>query len=44
MYCRPQGLKPPVSWGIDVAAEEVAEKIKTLSLRGTLRAEESLFS
>jgi hypothetical protein len=31
-------FRPP-----DVAVDELAEKLKTLSFRGTLRAEESLF-
>jgi hypothetical protein len=37
-----QGLKPFVFRIRNVAAEEVAEKLKFLSFRGTLRAEESL--
>jgi hypothetical protein len=36
-----QGLKPSNYSCFDVAAEEVAEKLKILSFRGTLRAEES---
>src|SRR6266699_4432541 len=39
-----QTLKPSLYRVFEVAAEEVAEKLKTLSFRGTLRAEESLFS
>ncbi len=37
-----QGLKPFVFRILNVAAEEVAEKLRFLSFRGTLRAEESL--
>jgi hypothetical protein len=37
-----QGLKPFVFRIRNVAAEEDAEKLKFLSFRGTLRAEESL--
>src|ERR1700687_6510163 len=39
-----QGLKPLFFRSLNVAAEQFAEKLKTLSFRGTLRAEESLFS
>jgi len=37
-----QGLKPIVLRILNVAAEQAAEKLKFLSFRGTLRAEESL--
>jgi hypothetical protein len=37
-----QGLRPRISISYIVAAKQAAEKVKFLSFRGTLRAEESL--